>query len=391
MKVLHIVHSLTFKAGGNAKVVAELTTKLFAKGVKTSIFTTVKKGEERELLKLKDIDLYAFQQSFLARWWPYHAFGFKNALLKESDKFDIIHIHDIWHYPCYGAWYAATKIGKPYIITPHGTVEPWALKYKGLKKRIYAALIQKRILQEAAIIHALTDEEAKHIQDFGIDNTVVVIPNGINLEEFRDLPSRGELEQLYPGLQGKQVILFLGRIHLKKGLDLLAKGFGRMARKRDDVCLMIVGPVFNAYKVQVEKLFETDRVIDKVIFTGMLTGRKKLATLGGADVFVLPSYSEGFSIAILEAMICELPVIITHPCNFPEVDEVKAGIVVCPDANSVFESLTSLVDNPQLREEMGKRGRRLVLEKFTWDKIALKMINLYQEVLLKHKNRENIP
>jgi len=122
-------------------------------------------------------------------------------------------------------------------------------------------------------------------------------------------------------------------------------------------------------------------IVEKVTFTGMLTGKEKLAALSRADIFVLPSYSEGFSMAILEALAWGLPVIITHQCHFPEVAEVRAGIVIDPDSAQLAEAMIELLDNPKLCEEMGNNGRRLVIERFTWDKIANQMIELYQRVL----------
>jgi len=173
----------------------------------------------------------------------------------------------------------------------------------------------------------------------------------------------------------------LGRIHPKKGLDLLARAFGQLARECKDVHLIIVGPDERGYRGEVERLFVSEGVVEKVTFTGMLTGKEKLAALSRADIFVLPSYSEGFSMTILEVLAWGLLVIITHQCHFPEVAEVRAGIVIDPDSAQLAEAMIELLDNPKLCEEMGNNGRRLVMERFTWDKIANQMIELYQRVL----------
>ncbi|GAG37700.1 unnamed protein product, partial [marine sediment metagenome] len=180
---------------------------------------------------------------------------------------------------------------------------------------------------------------------------------------------------------GKRIILFLGRIHPQKGLDLLAKAFEKIAREWDNAYLMIVGPDSEGYKIKIEKMLESEGVLNKVIFTGMLSGRKKLIVLGGADIFALPSYSEGFSMAILEAMICKLPVIITKQCNFPEVTEVGAGNEIDPNVEQLTGALGNLLGNPELCKKMGEKGRKLVLEKYTWDKTADKMIKVYEEIV----------
>jgi len=297
--------------------------------------------------------------------------------------FDLVHIHEIWHHPHFAAYCAAKRAGKPYIVSIRGALESWCLNYKALKKRVYATLIQKRTLREASVLHALTVDELRSIRAFGLDNHVVVIPNGLDATEFQDLPGREKLEQLYPQLRGKQVVLFLGRIHSQKGLDLLAEAFGRIVEERREVCLLIAGPDHDGYRAQVERVLSAQGALDKVIFPGMLSGQEKLAALSGVDLFVLPSYSEGFSMAILDALFCGLPVIITGQCHFPEVAQAKAGVVIEPDVDQLVEALVGLLDRPELRKEMGENGRQLIMEKFTWEKVADQMFRLYEDVLRK--------
>ncbi len=386
MKVLYVAASLSFKYGGPTRVITELAKALTRKGVQVSIFAPMEKNENVCFDGLKGVDVKLFPKTFFSKFWTSYSPRLAKALMEEVFNFDLIHIHEIWHYPHFAAYRAAKKIGKPYIITTHGSLHPWAVKYKGLKKKIFTVLIQRHILQEAAVIQVLTDEEIQHIRTFGVNNNIIVVPNGINPKEFQNLPPREKLEQLYPIIKGKQVILFLSRIHPKKGLDLIAKAFGVIARKRNKVCLLIVGPNSNGYQGQIEKMFGAEGVLDKVIFTGMLTGYERLVSLSGADIFVLPSYSEGFSISVLEAMACKLPIVITSRCNFPEIEEVKAGVVIEPDVTQLVNSLVRLLDNPQLCKEMGKNGQQLISEKFTWDRIADRMIELYQDTLLRDEN-----
>lgn len=381
MKILHIVISLAPEWGGPTKVVTELTEALVKKGLEISIFAPVKKGDEVKIVRPKGVNLRLFEQGFFARWWSGYSPALAKAVAQEIDKFDLVHIHELWSYPHFMTYRTAKKIKKPYVITVHGGLEPWAINHKALKKKIYSVLVQKRILREAVALHAITNEEVKHIRAFGVDNRTIMIPNGINLKEFQTLPVRRDLEQLYPQLAGKQVLLFLGRLHPKKGLDILARAFGKVARERDDLCLLVVGPDSEGYRAEVVKILAAEGTLDKVVFAGMLTGHEKLAVLGGADIFVLSSYSEGFSMAVLEAMVSGLPVIITRQCHFPEVAEAEAGLVIEPEVGQLATAMEKLLDEPQLRQEMGGNGRRLVNEKFTWDKIADQMIEMYDEVL----------
>jgi len=381
IKILHVTASLSPEWGGPTKVVVELTEALARKGIDITIFTPVRKGDEVKIKPPKGVNLQLFNHGFLSKWWTSYSPDLARNIQWGAYKFDLIHIHEIWHYANFASYHAAKKAGKPYIITIHGLLDPWCLNYKAFKKKIYSLFIQRRILREASAIHAITNEEVKHIRTFGIDNSIVMMPNGINPKEFINLLPREELESFYPKIKGKRIILFLGRIHPKKGLDLLAKAFEKIAREWDNAYLMIVGPDSEGYKIKIEKMLESEGVLNRVIFTGMLSGRKKLIVLGGADIFALPSYSEGFSMAILEAMICKLPVIITKQCNFPEVTEVGAGNEIDPNVEQLTGALGNLLGNPQLCKKMGENGKRLVLEKFTWDKIADKMIQFYEEIL----------
>lgn len=381
IKILHVTASLSPEWGGPTKVVVELTEALARKGIDITIFTPVRKGDEVKIKPPKGVNLQLFNQGFLSKWWTSYSPDLARNIQWGAYKFDLIHIHEIWHYANFASYHAAKKAGKPYIITIHGLLDPWCLNYKAFKKKIYSLFIQRRILREASALHAITNEEVKHIRTFGIDSSIVMIPNGIDPKEFINLPPREELESFYPKIKGKRIILFLGRIHPKKGLDLLAKAFEKIAREWDNAYLMIVGPDSEGYKIKIEKMLESEGVLNRVIFTGMLSGHEKLAALSRADICAIPSYSEVRSIVALEAMACSIPVVITQQCQFPEVAEVKAGIVIEPDSKQLAQAMCKLLDSPQLCKKMGENGKRLVLEKFTWDKIADKMIKVYEEIV----------
>lgn len=381
MKILYITPSLAPEWGGPTTVVTGLTEALVERGVEVSIFTTAKRGEKEKIIRPNGVDVRIFTHRFLSRFWRSYSPSINEMLKKEVEKCDIVHIHELWHYPHYAAYKAAKRTKKPYLITPHGALEPWALNYKSPKKKIYMRLIQKQMLDEASALHAITEAEIEHIHRFGLKNLITVIPNGINPEEFQILPPKEEFEEHYKELKNKKVILFLSRIHPKKGLDILARASGKIVKNRDDIRLVIIGPDSEGYKAEVIEMFESMGILNKTIFTGMLTGREKLTALSRADVFVLPSYSEGFSMAILEAMACGIPIIITNKCNFPEVKEAGTGIIIEPDAEQLTDSLEKLLDDEDISKQMGKKGKKLIMERYTWNKIAERMIKLYENIL----------
>ncbi len=185
----------------------------------------------------------------------------------------------------------------------------------------------------------------------------------------------------YPDLSGKHVILFMGRLHSQKGLDVLARSYVRLSHKFKEVALLVVGPDEDGTQKRMESILKTSPALRTTVFTGMLTGKDKLAALACADLFVLPSYSEGFSTAILEALAAGLPVVISKQCNFPEVSEHDAGFVVELNDTAVTEAISTLLSDDQFRIRMGQNGLNLVREKYTWDAIAASMAGLYRKLV----------
>lgn len=384
MKVLHIAASLDPERGGPTKVIIELTGALKEKGIDVTIFAPTNNIKTADTYTLNNVTIKTFPTSIISKIWPYHSPCFTKTLKREISDFDLIHIHEIWHHPEFICYKTAIKKQIPYLITVHGSLDPPCLHYKTGKKKIYTTLIQKQIFRKAAALHATNKNELENITAYIDNKNIFCVPNGLNVGDYENLPDKSELGNMYNQIKGKKTILFLGRIHPKKGLDILAEAFANITRKRNDVCLLIVGPDNDNYKRKIEKILSNKNVHDKVIFTGTLTGEKKLATLSGSDVFVLPSHSEGFGMSILEAMICGLPVVISKECHFPEIAKAQAGRIIECDAEELSETIIELLNNPELCRRMGISGKKLVKDKYTWDKAANKMIQQYEEILKYH-------
>jgi len=383
MKILHVVAGLSIRRGGPTRVILGMTKALAEMGSQVTIFAV--SDDTETLPSSKMVDVHFYDKNLIARIWPSYSSDLHNALKREASRFDIVHIHEIWHYPHFAAYKAAVLNHIPFVVTIHGSLDSWCLNHKALRKKIYSALFQKNILKRAAGIHAMTENEVEVIARFVDHKKIFCISNGIDPDEFDHLPERSFLETRYPELDGKKVILFLGRLNRIKGLDLLIKAFLEVARMRDDVHLLIAGPDENGYSEEIISLLSSGNILDKVTFTGMLEGEARLGAFSRADIFVLPSYSEGFSMSILEAMTCKLPVIITKGCNFDEVETFDVGLVTDSNAISLRRALVSLLDDSRRCSELGTRGNKLVLAKYTWNNIANQMSNIYREILHSHK------
>ena len=383
MKVLHVIFGMEPEQGGPVTAVLSLTSALVQKGIHCEIFTTLWKKDSADAMPSCAVQVNRFDVEFLARFWH----GYSKSLAKTlwdrigSGAFDLIHVHEPWHYPGFTAFFAARKHNIPYVLSPLGSFQKWCLRQKAFKKWVYMKMIQGHILQSADAIHALTNEEMKSISELGYRTPVFVAPNGVDLSPFEYLPDISEFLAAYPELSGKRVILFIGRLHRQKGLDGLARSYASLSHKFKNVALLVVGPDEDGTQKRMESILKTSSALRGAVFTGMLTGKDKLAALACADLFVLPSYSEGFSMAILEALAAGLPVVISRQCNFPEVSEHNAGFVVERDDTAVTEAISTLLSDDQLRARMGQNGRNLVREKYTWNAVAASMAGLYRKLI----------
>jgi glycosyltransferase involved in cell wall biosynthesis len=193
------------------------------------------------------------------------------------------------------------------------------------------------------------------------------------------LPRRGIFRSQFPEIGDAFLILFLGRLNFKKGLDLLAKSYGIVARQCQAVHLVIAGPDNEGYGQRVRQWLTDEGVLHRATFTGMLLGQDKLAALSDADVFVLPSYSENWGVAVVEAMACGLPVVISDQVNlWQEVAKAEAGLVIPCDPQKLSDALLQLQHDAELREKLGANGRRLAA-KFSWNSAASQMLDVYEK------------
>jgi glycosyltransferase involved in cell wall biosynthesis len=290
----------------------------------------------------------------------------------------IVHLHGLWQAQTRRGARAAIAARVPYLIAAHGMAEPWALRHKYWKKRIYLALVEARNLRRASCLHALSRPEIGHLRAIAPWAPVGFVPNGVDLASFDGLPPRSTLEDEYPELTGKFVLLFYARLHAKKGLDLLAEALRRVAPAHPDLHLLLAGNDEGAlapFRARMEEIGMARRMT----YLGHVSGERAREAWAASDAFILPSYSEGFSMAILEAMACRLPCLFTTACHFSEAALAGAAVVVEPTSGDVARGLRELLDRgPDERTELGRIGRRLVERDYTWDRQAHRLASIYQ-------------
>jgi glycosyltransferase involved in cell wall biosynthesis len=385
MKLLVVVPALGPVYGGPSKSIIELAQALGSQDITVDIVTTNANGDNSLDVPLQT---WLSKPGYRIQYFPYWNLGdykFSSSLTRwlfqHIQEYDLVQTNAIFSIPNLPAYWACRSQKVPYVIVPHGMLEPWALSYKGGKKRIFYALWEKPALQHASALQMLAATEAEQIKPLNLKTPTIIAPNGIHRQDFEHLPEAELFYEKFPHIRNRTLILFLGRIDPKKGLDILAQAFGKIHPQFPNTHLIIAGPDNIGFLPTVKQYFTAANCLNAVTFTGMLSGQLKYAALAAASLYVAPSYSEGFSMSVLEGMAAGLPCIITTGCNFPEAAEAKAARVVEINADAIAEALTDCLEHPEYAKIMGDRARQFILENYTWDKIASRLSTIYQEII----------
>jgi len=303
-------------------------------------------------------------------------------LLKlEIGDIDLFHNHTLWSLPGHYASRLAFANKVPIVISPHGTLEPWSMKNSQFRKRVIWNVFQKKDLERASCIHVSTVHEIKNIRNLGIKTPIAIIPNGISMPSEQNTWSQNKFRHLHPELKDKKIMLFLGRLHEKKGLKPLIRAWQQLTKLAPNWHLLIVGND-DGYKNQLQSLIREFQLSSSVTLKGPVFGDDKTQVMSAVDAFVLPSFAEGFSMAVLDAMSFRLPVILSKSCNFSEIESRNAGFTVEATSNSVFEGLRKMVEIEETeRIKMGNRAMQLVKTKYTWNAVSQQMKDLYRWVI----------
>jgi glycosyltransferase involved in cell wall biosynthesis len=387
MKILQVYPYFypAWSYGGVTRVVYEISKYLADRGHEVTVYATDALDDKSRVKPssnptyIDGVRTYYFRNLSNYLSSKYHLplpLGMPFRIKEEVKKFDVIHLHGYPHSLNVLVHHYAMKYGIPYVINTHGAVLPFFQKY-GLHK-IFSIFFGHRILKDATKVIALTKTEAEQYKKICVDeDKIEIVPNGIDLSEYDTLPKRGEFRKKYSIRDDEKMILYLGRIHKIKGIDLLVNAFADLVNELDDVRLVIGGHddgFLSTLKGQIDGL----KIDDRVLFTGPLYERDKLKAYVDADVYVLPSVYEIFGITLLEAWACSTPVIVTDRCGIADIVD-KVGYVVEYDKEQLRDAIFKVLSDERLRRKFGEEGKRAVM-KFEWDKSARKVEIVYGKI-----------
>jgi poly(glycerol-phosphate) alpha-glucosyltransferase len=380
MRVAVLTNTISRNAGGLFWSVRSLCKNISSDGCSVQVFA----GEDQ--FSSEDKRVWHGVPLAIFRTVGPGNFGFQVGLQKEIDIFDpdIVHVHGLWTYPSLAAirW---MRCGKPCLVSPRGMLDPWALRNSGWKKRLAGLLYENAHLHGAACIHALCDSEYEAIRAYGLNNPVAVIPNGVDLPDLESPQPAAAWQTVL--IQDSKVLFFLSRLHPKKGLTNLLHAWFQVKRSvpsANQWHLVIAGWDQGGHQAELEQLAAALGIMATVHFVGPQFDFAKSASFRGADAFILPSFSEGLPMAVLEAWSYGLPVIMTAACNLPEGFAADAAIRVDPELQSLTTGMTALFEmSTEERKACGKRGRDLVEQCFVWSQIGEQTAAVYRWVLNK--------
>lgn len=412
MKILYAVlgYKPAYRLGGPVLSVSAVAERLAARGHDVVVFTTNSNLDE-DLDVVTDIPVdvngvevwYFRREEPLQRWFPripylaksagfLYAPAMKEHLQKTVPKVDLVHTHLPFVYPTYAAGRAAIKHRKPFFYHQRGVFDPARLQFRGLKKRLYINAIEAPLMRQATTLIALTDAEVASYRALGISTHCEVIPNGIDIPGVS--PEEKVASTKYGFTPDDFVILFMSRLHPTKGADKLIDAFLTIAKRHHKARLVMAGPDEWGLVKLIENRIAHTELGTRIIFPGMVSGEDKRALLCRANLFCLPSDAEGFSMAVLEALAHEVPVMLSPGCHFGEVEAIGAGIVVEAESTAMAARLDQLLSESDARMrlmEMGKRGMRFVADQYSWDSVADRMLAAYEEGIERNmRNRKKL-
>lgn len=398
LKILQVVPYFypAWAYGGIPRVVYELSKDMVKRGHDVSVCTTDvldknsrcdNSGKDTIISGIKVHYFKNLNNLFAYTYQFFLPVGLAGFMRKYISGFDIIHVHGHRHLLNNIVHHYALKSNTPYIFSGHGTV--LRIERRFFAKRVFDRVLGNMILRDAKHFVAVSENEVRQYEEMGVERRKVsVIYNGIDIDGYSVLPEKDTFRKKY-GLTGKKIILYLGKITPRKGVDFLVKAFSEL--KMEDAVLVIAGNDMG-YKNKVEAIIKERLIGDRVIFTGLLTGDEKLAAYQDADVLVYPAVYEIFGLVPFEALMCGTPVIVTDDCGCGEIigKEGIGYIVRYNDVQGLKNKIEEVIDHINVAQQKVKKGMAFIQTHLSWEEIGSKYEKIYENFRVVQKNQRAI-
>ena len=362
VRVVHVTpyFAPAFRYGGPPRSVLGLCHGLSSAGVAVEVVTTSADGDgelPRHVTERNDYE--GIPVSYVSRRFPRRFFGargFASALRPTLERSDLAHLHGLWSYPVWVGSRECLRASVPFVVSPRGMLDGGSLAHRRWRKELSLRLWQRASLEKAALLHATSESEKARLERMQLGPDVVLVPNGVMA------PPPARIRSGEPPF-----VLYLGRLHPTKRLDLLLDAFERVVSQHPHVKLVIAGPPDG---VQPEALLSRTRARERVSWVGEVSSERKWELLTQANALVLCSDSESFGVSVVEAMAMGVPVVVTRTCPWREVETARCGFWVNQSADAVASALDTILKAPDESRAMGERGRALVEKRYRWPAIG---------------------
>ncbi len=387
VKALHVIPSLAKSQGGPSFAILAIARSLASRGVSVDIIATAAGIQEEDELRataadLKPLGIRVFPFRRQTSFYKYSSF-LSNWVKAHVSEYDIVHVHALFsHAPTSSALHARRQ-AVPYVVRPLGVLNQWGMKERRpLFKALSYKYRESKILANAAAVHFTSRQEQLEAESLGTPLRSVVIPLGIDLSQLKTRIDSSVFLERFPETRGRKIILFLSRIDPKKGLELLIRSFAVSVRRFPATCLVIAGHGDSLYVSSLRELVSRLGIENSVVWTGFVDGDQKRSALSAASIYALPSHSENFGIAAVEAMATGLPCVLTPGVAISEgLQESRAALVPDSSVDSISAAFDVLLSTPDLALEIGNNGRSHAFREFEMNTMGERLKALYQSLL----------
>lgn len=394
VRILHILPLITARAGGPVAFATEGAEALAPLGVECTLFATdlgripsrgVQRCVEPEELpaNVDCLDLHLFPVS------TPHRIAFSPSMARRLTRitptYDLVHVHSLWLFPQFAGQWAARRARVPYIVSPHGALDPYLREHGRRRKAVSDIAWQRRMLRDAALLHITTEQEGELIADIAPRTPRHTVPVGIWVDRLDGLGEAARFRARFLGGSCAQIILFLGRITYKKGLDVLISAFTHVARALPHATLVVAGPDDEGLRPRLERLAQAEGVAERILFSGPLYQQDRADAFAAATIWALSSHTENFGVAVMEALAAGLPTIVSTEVNLAAIiRESDAGVVAPATPDAFGAAMVELLQDSERRTELAGRARALAA-RYDWSVVAPQLEAMYRHALTLHR------
>ena len=375
MRVLNVNSTLGLNTGGgNAERTFQMSRFLAIGGIQSTVLTLDIELDEQRIVDLLPASIIVLPCLWKRFYFPW----VKWKIIRQSVQHtDIIHIMGHWSVLNAVVYLAVRLANKPYVVCPAGALHIFGRSQ--IKKKLYNWIIGYSIIHNASGWIAVTNSEFSQFKEYGIcESKIKVIPNGINTEDFQPVKAQDFLDK--NGLTGSKIILFMGRLNLIKGPDILLNAFIKAQEYIHNYQLVFAGPD-GGMLVMLQERAQEAGITEMVHFVGYISGHDKLAAYQAAKLLVVPSRQEAMSIVALEAMLCATPVLMTDQCGFGEIKSINPNLEVDVDVEKIAKKLVLLLTNEESLEEVGSLLKEFAMRNYSWNKVILNFMDMYGDII----------